>query len=167
MQLFFFASGWTHIRDPDTRELNSELESTCRLYDACIDQDIPVVAYPHGSQILAVSTGGDYFNLGERGIQARTRTKPFGGYTPVDENAQSHWLLDGISEQDLQVEDFAREFRKYGISLTGSDFKQLVLPDNESSGPAKFAVLFMVHPEYDENLPGYGLMQNVFAKLKE
>jgi len=170
----FFASGFTEIRDyspDDPKKINPDLELTCNLYDECINSDIPVVAFPHGGQIAAVHTGGDFYPLDEE----RKRMEPFGGYTPASEDALNHWLLENVSRRVLQSEGFTREYREYGINLTRSDFNPLVLPDDESAGPAiaihkdptKFAVLLMMHPEYNKNLPAYQIMENVFSRIGE
>lgn len=170
----FFASGFTQIRDyedgPKSKKTNPALEDACVIYCMGIEEDVPVVAFPHGSQVLAFYSGGDYFKLGEK----RTRKEPFGKYSLADDDSKDHWLLKNLTAEDLDSNQFAREYREYGVNLEEEEFRALVNPDSQSTGPAiaihadpnVTAVLFMIHPEYDKNLPAYRLMDNVFEKIR-
>jgi len=175
----FFASGFTQIRDYadglDSREINPDLKAACDLYDRAVGENIPVTAFTHGSQILAFYKGGNYFKLKERNLKERTRKDPFGKYKLASSNARSHWIFDGIAGKEWRAGEFSREYRAYGVELYEKFFRPLLLPDDPSTGPAiavhedpaKFVVLFMMHPEYYRNLPGHKLMGNVLTRIGE
>ncbi len=163
----FFASGYCHIRNhagPDMDSINPELAAACDTYAACIDNNVPVAAFTHASQILTFYTGGDYFKL----RQERQRFDVHSGYSLADHGCR--WLL-----RDIDISTLAsREYRRYGLNTEGSDFKPLLYPYFDETGPAiavhkdptKLAVLFMIHPEYDKSLTGYKLMENLFDKIE-
>jgi len=170
----FFASGFTQIRDyadgPNSKEINPDLEGACEIYDECVEGDVPVGALIHGSQVIAFHKGGNYSKLNEK----RTRLAPYGKYSLAFEDAKDHWLLKDIPEEVLQTEEFAREFREYRFHLENTPFRALVYPDDRSTGPAIAVhedpnidvVLFMIQSDFNEGLPAYKLMENVFDRIR-
>ncbi len=173
----FYASGWTHIKDPKkkeinshTREINHALLPACEIYDKCVESETPIVAFTHGSEVLAFYTGGNYSPLkGEM-----QRKKVYKEYVADMQLPANHWLFNhpnNIFPGDIK----ARECRDYKIDLERSDFKALLWPEDKLLGPVIAvhkkdsditAVLLMIHPEYDKNLSAYNLMGNIFAKIK-
>lgn len=170
----FFASGYTTIRanpeNKDDRDINPKLKRACEIYGKCIEAGKMVIAWTHSGQILTFHTGGDYFKLRKE----RQRLGLNMNYYPADEQSSKHWLLKEPNE--ISINDLtAREYRKYGTDSKNSDFTPLVLTHVKSAGPAIAvhrnsdidAVLLFMHPEFDKNLSAYGLMENIFARVRQ
>lgn len=173
----FFSSGMCAIRDQEalkldkkTRKMNSDLNEVCSIYDICIEADKPVISLTHGSQILSFYTGGMIEELPEK----EHRKIYHAAYEGATKESKSHWLFN--NPKKIEIEHLvAREYRTYKTDLRGSDFDPLVYPLTKVNDPAiaihknpeKKVVLFFIHPEYDEELSAYSLLENVFHNIRK